>query len=114
MSGRWLRLHVVPMVDGDGSIAVTVEAARPGDLAQVLLDSYGLTARETEIVLSLCRGMPTRDIADELCLSTHTVRDHLKAIYARTGVTGRGGLVADLFTDHVLAGFHRAVMHVPT
>lgn len=113
-SGRWLRLHVAPMVDGDGSIALTVETARPGDLAQILLDSYGLTPRETEIVLSLCRGMPTKDIADELCLSPHTVRDHLKAIYAKTGVAGRGELVADLFTDHVIAGFHRAVTHVST
>lgn len=111
-SGRWLRLHVAPMTGDGGMIAVTVESARPGDLAEVLLDSYGLTARETEIVLALCRGTATKGIADELCLSVHTVRDHLKAIYVKTGVTSRGELVADLFTTYVLDGFHHSVTHV--
>jgi DNA-binding NarL/FixJ family response regulator len=45
------------------------------------------------------RGASTADIAGELFLSTHTVRDHVKAIFAMVGVTSRGELVAKLFPD---------------
>ena len=111
-SGRWLRLHVTPMEGEVGAVALTVETARPDDLVRVLLDSYGLTPRETEIVLRLCRGLTSREIGAELIISAHTVRDHVKAIYEKAGVNSRGELVAKLFTNHVLDQFHGAVEHV--
>jgi DNA-binding CsgD family transcriptional regulator len=111
-SGRWLRLHVTPMEGEVGAVALTVETARPDDLARVLLESYGLTARETEIVLRLCRGWSTKEIAAELVISSHTVRDHLKAIYEKAQVNSRGELVAGLFSNHVLDRFHETVSHV--
>ena len=111
-SGRWLRLHVSPMEDEVGAVAITVETAPPDDLVRVLLDSYGLTPRETEILLHLCRGASTKEIAAELIISTHTVRDHLKAIYDKAGVSSRGELVAGLFSNHVLDRFHDTVTHL--
>ena len=111
-SGRWLRAHISPMAGEVGTVAVTLEAARSDDLAVLLLDSYGLTERETEIVLRLCRGLATKEIASELLISVHTVRDHIKSIFDKAGVTSRGELVAELFTSHVLGGFHEAVQHV--
>jgi DNA-binding CsgD family transcriptional regulator len=111
-SGRWLRLNVSPMEGEVGAVALTVETARPDDLARILLDSYGLTDRETEIVLRLCRGLATKEIAAELMISTHTVRDHVKAIFEKSGVNSRGELVAGLFSNHVLDSFHDAVGHV--
>jgi DNA-binding NarL/FixJ family response regulator len=39
-------------------------------------------------------------------LSAHTVRDHLKAIFAKTGVASRGELVAKLFADRCAPGMH--------
>jgi DNA-binding CsgD family transcriptional regulator len=111
-SGRWLRLHVSPMEGEVGAVALTVETARPDDLVHILLDSYGLTTRETDIVLWLCRGLSTKEIAAELMISAHTVRDHVKAIYEKAGVSSRGELVAGLFTSHVLDRFHDTVEHV--
>jgi DNA-binding CsgD family transcriptional regulator len=111
-SGRWRRLHVSPMEGTVGTVAVTVETARPDDLVQVLLDSYGLTPRETEIALRLCRGLAIKEIAADLVISSHTVRDHVKAIYEKAGVNSRGELVAGLFTTHVLDRFHETVQHV--
>lgn len=111
-SGHWLRLHVSPMEDDSGAVALTVDAAPPDDLVRVLLDSYGLTPRETEILLHLCRGNATKEIAAELMISAHTVRDHLKAIYDKAGVCSRGELVAQLFSNHVLDRFHDSVAHV--
>ena len=107
-----MRLHVTRM-DGDpGGVALTVETARPDDLVRILLDSYGLTPRETEIVLGLCRGLSTKEIAAELIISAHTVRDHVKAIFDKASVNSRGELVAGLFSAHVLDGFHGTVAHV--
>jgi predicted transcriptional regulator len=42
----------------------------------------------------------TAEIADELFLSAHTVRDHVKAIFAKVGVSSRGELVARLFAEY--------------
>jgi DNA-binding CsgD family transcriptional regulator len=111
-SGRWLRLHVAPMQGEVGAVAVTVETARPDDLVRVLLESYGLTTRETDIVLRLCRGLATKEIAADLMISGHTVRDHVKAIYEKAGVSSRGELVAGLFSTHVLDRFHEEVAHL--
>jgi DNA-binding NarL/FixJ family response regulator len=111
-SGRWLRVTAVPMESDDGSVAVTIEPARAGDLYPILLESYGLTDREVEIVLLLARGLATKEIAAELSLSAHTVRDHVKTIYSKAGVNSRGTLVARLFFEHLLDSFHGAVHRV--
>ena len=111
-SGRWLRVTAVPLEGGDGHVAVMIEPARPADLTPILLESYGLTEREVEIVMLLARGLATKEIAAELSLSSHTVRDHVKAIFEKVGVNSRGELVACLFSKHLLDGFHEAVDHV--
>lgn len=110
--GRWLQLHVAPVESQPGAFAVVIEPARPGDLVPVLLESYGLTERETDVVLLLARGLSMKQIASELILSVHTVRDHVKVIYEKAGVASRGELVATLFTDHVLEHFHATVEHI--
>jgi DNA-binding CsgD family transcriptional regulator len=111
--GSWMRVHVAPLEGPDGSVAVTIEQARPNDLLAIVLESYGLTDRETEIVLHLLRGSTAKDVARELLISAHTVRDHAKAIYEKAGVSGRGELMARLFADHVIDEFHDAIRHVP-
>lgn len=113
-SGRWLRVHVAPLAGDARSVAVTIERARPDDLVTILLHSYGFTPRETEIVVELSRGSAVKEIARDLCISVHTVRDHIKAIYDKTGVSSRGELVAQLFTNHLLERFHGSVVHVST
>ncbi len=111
-SGRWLRVTAVPMEGGTGRVAVMIEPARAADLTPILLESYGLTEREVEIVTLLARGLSTKEIAAELTLSSHTVRDHIKTIFGKTNVNSRGELVARLFAEHLLDGFHSAVHRV--
>ncbi len=111
-SGRWLRLHVTPVEGEVGAVAVVVEAARPDDIVMILLESYGLTERETDVVLLLARGLSLKEIAHEVSLSVHTIRDHVKSIYDKAGVNSRGELVAALFSNHVLDQFHATVEHL--
>ena len=108
-SGVWRRVTAIPMEGARGSVAVMIEPARAADLTPILLEAYGLTGREIDIVIQLARGLATKEIAAELSISPHTVRDHVKAIFAKTGFSSRGELVARVFSDHLLDGFHAAV-----
>ncbi len=108
-SGVWRRVTAIPMEGESGSVAVVIEPARAADLTPILLEAYSLTDREIEIVIHLARGLATKEIAVELSLSPHTVRDHVKAIFAKTGFGTRGELVARVFSDHLLDGSHAAV-----
>jgi DNA-binding CsgD family transcriptional regulator len=108
-SGRWFPLHAAPL--GDDHVAVVVEPAGPGDLVSIVLESYGLTERESEVVPLLARGMSTKEIANEMCISRHTVSDHIKTIFAKCDVTSRGELVARLFVEHILEHHDAATVH---
>ena len=108
-SGVWRRVTAIPMEGDRGSVGVMIEPARAADLTPILLEAYDLTEREIEIVTLLARGLATKEIAADLNISPHTVRDHVKAIFAKTGFTTRGELVARVFSDHLLDGFHAAV-----
>jgi DNA-binding NarL/FixJ family response regulator len=111
-SGRWLKLHASPL-GSDGRVAVMIEPARATDIVPILLESYGLTDRETEVVTLVARGLATKEIAAELCISTHTVNDHIKVIFAKCGVSSRGELVARLFADHLYDACHETITHLP-
>lgn len=47
-------------------------------------DSMSFTDRETEIIKLACRELGTKQIADQLCLSTRTVENHKKNIMKKT------------------------------
>ncbi len=62
--------------------------------------SYGLTGRECQVAMQCIQGHATREIAQALAMSPHTVQDHLKSIFDKTGVRSRGELVGQIFLDH--------------
>lgn len=112
-TGRWLRVTAAPMADDPRRVAVMVEPAHPSDIMPILLETYGLTDRQVEIVLLLARGLSSKDIAAEVGLSAHTVRDHLKAIFDKADVNSRGELLARLFSEHIVDRFHAATHRAP-
>ncbi|HET9738752.1 MAG TPA: response regulator transcription factor [Solirubrobacteraceae bacterium] len=54
-----------------------------------------LTAREWEVLDLLCDGHSTDQMANELFLSTETVRSHVKSIYRKLGVNSREQAVSE-------------------
>lgn len=101
--GRWLMLHasaVSGSVSPASGVAVLVQAARRSDIAPIVMDAYSLTLREREVIEAAARGGSTQEIANQLYMSPHTVRDHLKTVFEKVGVSSRAELVATLFGQH--------------
>jgi DNA-binding CsgD family transcriptional regulator len=113
-SGRWLVLHasVLENASGDGNVAIVVEPAKSGDLAPIIVEAYRLTPRERDVVRAIAQGRSTPEIATELFLSAHTVRDYIKAVFDKVGVSSRGELVAKLFAEHYADPFHETVVEI--
>jgi DNA-binding CsgD family transcriptional regulator len=96
---RWMVARMAPVTDSPrltGGFVVTLEPARTSDLAPLLMQAWGLSARERDVAALAIGGQPSRDIAAALFISSHTVRDHLKSVFAKTGVNSRRDLAAAL------------------
>jgi DNA-binding CsgD family transcriptional regulator len=84
--------------DGDDALtAVLIEPLSAAELAPLVAIAHGLSEREREVTQLVARGLSTAAIAERLVLSTWTVQDHLKRIFAKLGVSNRGELVAQVF-----------------
>lgn len=94
-AGHWVAAHAQPLDERcDGDIAVVIQAATGELLLPALSAWYGLTARERTVLDRLCDGSAPKQIARSLGLSTHTVNDHLKALFRKTNTSGRQELMA--------------------
>ena len=71
------------------SIAVTIEEASAADRLDLFGRAFGLTPRERELLSLVATGSDTRTLARQMSLSEHTVTDHLKSIFAKTGARDR-------------------------
>jgi DNA-binding CsgD family transcriptional regulator len=113
-TGRWLVLHASCLAGraGDGTVAVVVEPAKSAEIAPIVIEAYGLSPRERDVVGAIARGSSTPEIAAELFLSTHTVRDYIKSVFEKVGVSSRGELVAKLFAEHYADPFHADLVHI--
>jgi DNA-binding CsgD family transcriptional regulator len=97
-AGTWLVLHGALLgAAGTGEVAVFVQRAHPTLVAPLLLRAYGLTPREQEVAQLTLRGATAAQAAARLSISPHTVNDHLKVIFDKTGTRTRGELSATLF-----------------
>jgi DNA-binding CsgD family transcriptional regulator len=96
--GHWLTLRATRMDSAqptpERDIAVSIEATTPRDRVSLFALACGLSPRETELLEHLVTGASTRDIAELMFLSEHTVQDHLKSIFTKTATRTRSTLVA--------------------
>ena len=95
-SGRWLTLHGCSFLRPDARVAVIIESEEPPRAPTKIAAAYGLTARETEMVGFLLKGVSTKQIAAALGISPYTVQEHFTAIFNKVGVRSRRELVGKL------------------
>jgi DNA-binding CsgD family transcriptional regulator len=103
--GVWLLMHGA-VLEGTDQVALIIEPAKSSDVAPLIVEAYGLTARELDVTRAIARGLGTNEIAAELHLSPHTVRDHIKALFEKVGVSSRGELVHRVFAEHYAPPAH--------
>jgi DNA-binding CsgD family transcriptional regulator len=109
-AGTWLVLHGgLVGAPRSGEVAVFIQRAHPTLVAPLLLKAYGLTEREQEVTQLVLRGATTVQVARRLAISPHTVNDHLKSIFEKTGARTRGELSATLFFGEHLPRIERRV-----
>ena len=79
-----------PVVAGGARrVAVIAEAAHPARITPLLMRAYGLTDREQDVTRLVLCGDSTGEIAERLCVSPHTVQQHLKSAFDKTAVRSR-------------------------
>jgi DNA-binding CsgD family transcriptional regulator len=100
-NGHWIVLHgAVLRSDSRRRVAVIVEPAHPARISPLLMAAYGLSDREQSVTRLVLSGADTAEIAGTLSISPHTVQQHLKSIFEKTGVRSRRELVAKVFFNH--------------
>jgi DNA-binding CsgD family transcriptional regulator/tetratricopeptide (TPR) repeat protein len=72
----------IPPTPGTALIASPLTVPPPGQ-------SFGLTAREIEVLRLVTRGLTTTQIAQQLIMSPRTADAHLRSIYSKLEVTSR-------------------------
>jgi DNA-binding CsgD family transcriptional regulator len=77
-------------------VIVLLESAAPratGPAPQLLAGKYRLTAAEDRVVNGLAAGLTVQQIADQSELSRETIRNQLKSVFSKVGVTRQVDLV---------------------
>lgn len=84
----------------EGYVAVYVydpEAAVTADRDR-LSTLYDLSEAETRVALAMLATPDPAEVANRCFISLHTVRSHLKSIFAKTGTQSQAGLMKRLLT----------------
>ncbi len=79
---------------GPSDWLIVMQESHDASLAEALAQTFGLTAREAEVLYWVTRGKINRDIADILGASPATVKKHLERILPKLGVETRTAAAA--------------------
>lgn len=78
--------------DADETVTVQTQKALWRQATQEVALRGGLTTRETEVFLRVAKGMTAQEIADDLVVSVHTVRAHIRNIHSKLDVSTRADI----------------------
>ena len=102
----WIERGAEALAGGAGRrIGEAVRVPSPGGGGKGPAES--LTAREREILRLIAGGLTTSAIADKLCISHTTVRNHIQHILVKLGAHSRLEAVTVAFGQHLLASIPR-------
>lgn len=94
-----LELKLYSMLEHGASFRLSNKEKDPGEnnrFQAALGKKYGLSKRETTVVLRLCEGMSSQEISSCLFISKSTLDKHLSSIYRKTAVRNRVQLLSKL------------------
>ncbi len=82
-------------------------SARPELQVDAFAGRHSLSPREAEVLRFLVLGHTVNDIAERLGISPHTVRDHVKSLYRKTGSSSRNELLRRVASDGATSSLTR-------
>lgn len=95
--GMWTSLHARCIDDDSGDVEVLVRFVEPsqGEGAMVaVVEAFALTSMEAKVLVGLVSSLPPKVIASKNRISVHTVRTHIRNIYAKLGTHGSSATVS--------------------
>jgi DNA-binding CsgD family transcriptional regulator len=93
-NGEPFYVHVIPLWNDEGDVAVTVRAI--GAEIDACRRRYGLSAREAQVAELVLHGYRNNDIAAALGITPATTKKHLTRIFDKVGVDTRSQLLTRL------------------
>jgi len=90
--GEWTSLYVRCLDGETGYIEITLRslAGHDPDILP-LAETFGLTSMETKVLRGLAQSLCPKRIASGNSISVHTVRAHIRSIYAKLGTRNNTG-----------------------
>lgn len=92
-------VQILDSADGEKRFLVTLCPSRLEQNFEDRVAALGMTRRENDIIRLVAAGSTNAQIADQLCLSTRTVENHLRSIFSKADVHSRTQLVRLLLTE---------------
>lgn len=99
--GDLIDVSTLVLTNGKG-LSTVLHLCRQPRSSRGLARNFGeveTTSREREVLAELCCGRSTKGVAEELGVSTTTVRNHVQHLLAKFGAHSRLELVAMAFED---------------
>ncbi len=94
---RFLCGKIVDVLMAEAEINIT-----PAYVKNLSCAGISVTDRESDIIRLIAEGLSNKQIADKLCLSTHTVNTHRKNIMNKLGVNNTAGVVLFAVRNNIL------------
>jgi DNA-binding CsgD family transcriptional regulator len=87
-----------PLAQGWGQLPAAVYAVvgRLRGAGESVARAHELSSRESMLARHVVNRLGTSEIAERLSIVPYTVKDHLKSIFRKTGVSSRGELASRL------------------
>ena len=93
---------VLNIYDKPSSMVKKLRAAVEQSEANPYDESHDLSERERDVLVRVAKGLPNKEIADELNISIHTVMSHRKNIVHKTGIKSVAGLTVYALLNNLL------------
>lgn len=94
---RFLCGKIIEVLVAEQEIKIT-----PAYVKTLTCQGVGVTDREMEIIKLIAEGLSNKQMADKLCLSTHTVNTHRKNIMGKLGVNNTAGVIMFAVKNQIL------------
>jgi DNA-binding NarL/FixJ family response regulator len=93
----WVERHIMTRLISGCSIRAAISH-------RVQILSQRLTRREAEVLEMVMQGLDTKEIADKICLSHHSIKAHLGNLFKKFSVKNRSQLILHTLNEACPAG----------